>query len=878
MLATGSHEFKDVLVPLLTDANNQMRLAVIHARAELLPSSLGSNWQEEVRTWPEAARLYFFTELAHDPWLADAVEKLALSDPSPKVRWNVAHTLSWFGFTEKVEALLAPLDDQSLQNSLRASHPDEIPASLRPRVVALHERSYAETSDPLEHLRLLHILQSFGGQKIAERLKVDLGGLGPDSLKSENQARIRWALEELQKSDADWVSEWVARKVLDKSSWFGASAGLITRIPNEERESLYARFSTEVLDAGEQQRVLLVLASQADASFASRVFSKACEIRRGISLVPGQDQPKWDLFRQMIELLKSIGPQKMLDGVLDRLDQKPDVVELEMLTDGLPAMNPASADTRSSVSEETRLKLRDYLKKGAELGAAADGLRASTRAHLAQLLANVGEREDLKDIRRLIEADRVRFQTAQEARMKGDRSHDEMGYGLLYFAAVTTVDPVAADDVLVELIGQQEYEWVLAQQLPLLARKGSGQPGFGTIRMDFAKIWKARAGQTDDSFVEERRSRYADAILGAIERIKKEREGAPDKRGFDHRLKLLAGALAALDGRRSAKLVLELIELPARWDGWTRVGALESLLVWGVRLSLEKVLRILDPVIQEVRASGIYSNNQNAWLFARCLAVTAFVEQPAAGVAKIRELLSDLRFRPHEMGTAVAALGASRCDDALEVLMELAGADGKGVEALREPWIEAIRALGGKSADQVLLSFVDPNAKVFTSDFIPDYRHGDLLARLLAERAAESGEFKADLVRFANGDLPPAKRLLLAKAFGRSRTEADLVEGLCVLRDDGSGVPYEFLRSIEDVVLERRPYGTSGSAYTLSPLGCNAVRRRLFEMAIGDPNRKRSAFALIGQIELWRLEHGRPADEPRHPVVDSHVSWPPLVS
>lgn len=128
--------------------------------------------------------------------------------------------------------------------------------------------------------------------------------------------------------------------------------------------------------------------------------------------------------------------------------------------------------------------------------------------------------------------------------------------------------------------------------------------------------------------------------------------------------------------------------------------------------------------------------------------------------------------------------------------------------------------------------------------------------------------------------MPPraTSRLLLAKVFGRSRTEEDLVEGLWVLRDDGSGVPYELVPSIEDVFLERRPYGTSGNAYTLSPLGCNTVRRRQFEMAIGDPGRRRSAFALIGQIEVWRLEHGRPANEPRHPVIDSDISWPPLLN
>jgi hypothetical protein len=56
-----------------------------------------------------------------------------------------------------------------------------------------------------------------------------------------------------------------------------------------------------------------------------------------------------------------------------------------------------------------------------------DGLRASTRAHLAQLLANVGEREDLEDIRRLIEAESTRFEKAQAARMKGDRRRETTG-------------------------------------------------------------------------------------------------------------------------------------------------------------------------------------------------------------------------------------------------------------------------------------------------------------------------------------------------------------------------------------------------------------------------------------------------------------------
>lgn len=530
------------------------------------------------------------------------------------------------------------------------------------------------------------------------------------------------------------------------------------------------------------------------------------------------------------------------------------------------------------VSEEMRPKLRAYLKRGAELGTDPEGLRANTRAHLAQLLANVGEREDLADIRRLIEADSIRFQRAQEARRKGDRSHDETGYGLLYFDAVTMVDPVAADQVLVDLIGTQEYEWVLAQRLPGLARKSTSQLGFGTNRMDFGKIWKSREGESDESFVEERRSRFADAIREGIVRIQREREGAADKRGFDYRLKILGGALAALDGKRSANLVLEVMKLPGRWDGWTRVGTLENLLVSGVRLSLEEVLRVLDPTMQELRSSGMYNDNQSVWLFARCLCVMAFVDPPAEGVAKIRELVSSLRFPAHELGIVVAALGASRCDDAIDFLMEFAGPDGKGLEAIGETWIEAIGALRGPRSNEILLSFVDPDAKLFTREFIPDHRNGDLLARLLAERAEVDGAVKAELVRLANDDLSPLKRMLLAKVFARFRREEDLVAGLSILRDDGTGVPYELFRSMESAFLEHRPYGSGGNTFTLVPRGSNAVRKRLFEMSQNDPLRKLSAFALLGQIEVWRLEHGRPADEPRHPAIESDISWPPLLS
>ncbi len=878
MLETGSDDFKDIVVPLLTAQNDQVRLAVYHGGAEFLPSSLGPHWSDVVRGWSEEARLDLILQLAHDPWLSETVEQFALADPSPKIKWNVARLLSWYGYTEKVEKLLAPLKEGDFGMAVSSLRPDEIPPSLQPRAIEIHETIYKETGHAFERLRILRLLQEFGADKVVERMKAALETLDEKQLKSGNEGGTQWALEELRKSDPRWVSEWLARKVLDGSTRFGGWNEMVTTLPAEERERLVERFGNEVLEPNEKYCVQAILAATVDAELGARLFERACEVRRGLSNTSVQDMPKWNLFRQLEDLLKAIAPRTLLDGLSNKLEKEPEVTELSVLTDVLATFNPSTTDVRKTVSDEMRQKLHSYLKRAIERAADPNGVSANVRAHLALLLAQAGGAKDMPDLRRLIDADSIRYREMQAARMHGDRSlGDSVSYVLLYIGAVTTADPEHADEVLLELLNDPQYDRFAAETLVRRARKSEGPPTLENNRLNFGKIWAGREGKETGEFVEERRSRYADAIRVLVEKLLKERNAATDKGLTDYRLKQVGSALAALDARRSAKLILEVLGVPGRHDSYTRVASLESLVVAGLLLSTAEMMNLLAPTIEELQRDML-NNDQSGWLLQRCLSLLAFADPPAEGIAKIGAILAGLRFRPYDSGGMVAALGESRCADAMDLLMELAGADGSGVEGIGEPWIKAVAQVGGKRSDEVLLSFVDPNAKIFTKGFLPDHRNGDLFARLLADRAEQDGEFKAELFRLANGDLSPVGRMLLAKTFARFQKEADLVASLCVLRDDGSGVPYEILRSIENVFLERRPYGTGGHTFTLAPRGSNALRKRLFEMTQTDPVRKRSAFALLGQIEVWRLEHGRPTDEPRHPAAESGVPWPPLLA
>jgi len=90
-----------------------------------------------------------------------------------------------------------------------------------------------------------------------------------------------------------------------------------------------------------------------------------------------------------------------------------------------------------------------------------------------------------------------------------------------------------------------------------------------------------------------------------------------------------------------------------------------------------------------------------------------------------------------------------------------------------------------------------------------------------------------------------------------------------------SPVPQGLWDQLESAFVERQPYGQDSNVFTLHARASNELRVRLFRMAHDDSKRRKSAFKLLGQIEVWRLEYGRPNDEPRHPDFVSGQSWPP---
>jgi hypothetical protein len=93
-------------------------------------------------------------------------------------------------------------------------------------------------------------------------------------------------------------------------------------------------------------------------------------------------------------------------------------------------------------------------------------------------------------------------------------------------------DPEHGDEVLLEMLSEEQYERFVAEELVRRAKKSKAQPTLGIRPPAFEKVWAAREGTETEEYVEERRSRYADAPRLLVEKILAERATTTNTRAI----------------------------------------------------------------------------------------------------------------------------------------------------------------------------------------------------------------------------------------------------------------------------------------------------------------------------------------------------------
>jgi len=879
MIATGSDDFIDIILPLLTSNDQQVRLNTYRTGAGFHLSILGPEWQNIVKGWKEDARIEFVFEVTGNRWMPDAVKDFALGDPSSKVRAAAVQALSWVGSDQDIVKLLEALDEGSFEQAVQKMHAEEIPPSYHTRALASYQKIVSESKDPLTRLRFLLKGAELGETGIAEKIKHELTALPLGKIEDAGEFVIKPAINIVRKTDPQWVSYWVAGRIVDGSLWRDSWMVHVTSIPEDMKETLLQKVSGEDLQHA-HKREIGVLAVFADSSLAEIIFSKLFAIRRSITLPRDPaNQAKWTITRQLEDLLRTLPPNIAVAGLSNLFVREFDSIEFTVVIHAFSTVGRDEPDLRPLLQDDLRQSLRRYLKNGLNFVLSQDDFSGETKANLASALARVGEPEDMLDLSQLIQADIQRERKGRAAWVRGERSKFAngglMSYTNWHVRAVTSLNPESAEAILLHVLDEPEYETEAASALVRLARTRVAEELFSFKPTDYSVVWEARAGRIPNEFDEERRRRYATAIKQRINTLLDERARTAKTATYDGRLKGLTKILATLDSHDSAELILNIMALPGKWDGWTRVDVLASLLFSGVQLPTEATLNVLNPTIEHMVAEGLW-NHDNRLVLMNCLCLLPFLDDPSVGFARLRQVILETKFPVYELRDIVTAVGGSRCDEALIFLREIAGSLGDKLKQIMKEWIKAIAAIGSQESKRLLLSFIDAEAKEFQADVSLDDHESDLLAGFIADIALAEEGVKNHLIQLCDSRLSFTKRLILSKVIARLNTLDAVIAGLSLIDDSAEpSVPYGVREAIEAVFLEWRPHGKTGW-FTLVSRGSNEIRAKLFEMATKDGRRKKSAFALLGQIEVWRLEHGRPNTERRHPAFDSGEMWPPI--
>ncbi|MFL1481587.1 NACHT domain-containing protein [Pseudomonas grimontii] len=868
MLATGADDFSDIIVPLLSEQDQQTRFVTYRLWSDIHLSSLGANWPELVRGLSEDVRADFVSELLHHR-IDDEIVAFAAEDESVAVKTAAVLGLMWSGPDRALTRVLESMDEQTFEEVSRQNS-DRMPTAVKPRTIVAMRKFIESTTDHPAKLRTALELANFGETDMDGVIKDALMALSSEDVRNLGPHYIQPMLEHLRKTNPAWVSEWVAVQIAedvlyDYEYWLPFA----TVITDSLVEKYLQRVETVDLTNGRFGGITSIIAAGANENHAARVFARLREIRRKVDEDPGARIKRDGYVRRQLEAVFHHLPDDIaVAGILSSVKSL-NPLDIKVAAGLLSRIARSNLETLSLTEDDLKVRLRAYLKDSVDLVLGQDDFSGEEKANLASSIAQVGNTEDIADLVRLVHADIQRVRRGRAANAAGDRgplgNGGSMSYSSWHITAIMHLDASGAEQVLIDLLSEPEYSSEAAAAMARDFLPKSERSFNRAFRYDL--MWAAREGHIPTVGDDKRRIRLAAALNAEI---KRRRETNQDEKPAAE-LKDLAKALAAIDGRAYASVVLDVIAIPGQWGQYTCLDVAERLLMAGVVLPCTVVFALLDSVAERTEK---WMQDSDKDLIRRILALCPFVDDPAAGVTKIRNLLAKRKLQSYELRELITALGESRSDMVVDLLYELAS-DSQIFGQCEEDFINAFAKLDTPRTRELLLGFVDPDIGgiVLTRD---SYNQ-DLLVTRLADLAQRNPQAGMRLMSLCERDLAEFNRYILSRVMSRIGSPEALAVNMNLIDDaNASPVPQGVWDQLENAFVERRPYEHNSNVFTQHARASNELRILLFRMAIKDEKRKKSAFRLLGQIEKWRLEYGRPTGEPRHPDLASGQSWPPV--
>jgi hypothetical protein len=419
MIASGSEDFRDVLVPLLSSADQSVRLETYRTWEPLMLSSLGDAWEETVRQWDESARINFVSHNIRRVPLQGAILDFALSDPSPAVRTSFLSNIWWSMSSDGVARFSQSLDDHQFAELISHVPTNYLPSSLRPRVVEIYRRIAAGSTDRRQRYSAWSRTAEVGDEEAVDNLKNELTEMDNELIGKLEQHSLPPIIDLIEKTDPAWVSDWVTRHlltgVLRSESWIRRVKKLPERLRDELVERVIALDSPKATMPG----VIPLLRQFADGEIVGRLFHRLCELRPIIAMSrPGDDKrSEADSARSMEDILRNMPPNVVVERILQDVGGAAEAVEIHVIVDIFHVAGRSDSPLREGLSAELREVFQGYLKASMPTTLTMEDPHGTVKAHFATVLAQIGDASDLPEIEQLIRTDLERFRAERAAKI-----------------------------------------------------------------------------------------------------------------------------------------------------------------------------------------------------------------------------------------------------------------------------------------------------------------------------------------------------------------------------------------------------------------------------------------------------------------------------
>ncbi len=871
MLSTGVSDFSDIIWPLLENQDLQIRLNTYRLIQPFPFKCLGANWREQVDKWQEDRRAEFIQESL---WHATAegfalAEEIASSDFSLMVRIAAMDVLAWNGASETVINILKKGDLGLWEAAAKAKILHLLPVNLLVGISRKMESILEHTADEkVKHV----IINCFKEADIPGAV-----GFAKNYIETgDGSDKYKEIIAYVHKYDPTWVGQWLAEKIHQNTLLERKWSRYLEKAP----ASSIARLLEKALDEREiadiSKKRLSVFTDLRNSEVVQRLLAKYCEMHSTIrkSGRTGYRPAHLDNFR---DVLSAMHIETLIDAAVQINRTRKDVTAEWCLIDLFVRLFDTVSHRTHELTEKERNKLRELVINWIIESRDIVDESSELRAKLSRLLSHAGNASDIEFVQELLVKEIARYRKAEEARstwLLSDQSGPipiPINWARYYVDALTRIGGVRCEEILKGLLSEPGFSVEasngLIGLLPEFQRQAMPIPA---IRTDYSKIFELRKQHSEGNhgnFISAKQEEYALAIKKRVEALMEVYHDTVNKDTLSYELVRWANSLALICSEESIPLLLKIASVEG--NEWMRIELIEKLVLRGFSVSGNELYWALHPIMYKIETQPFTFDNQGTYLLIRCLTILLFSDKSELAVEKLKQLLNTKKY-DYDIQVIFDPLAASLAPHSEELLFELCD-DERALRVHYRPLLSALSKIPKQTVKEKLLNLRKSRTLMASHNFV------DHLANCLNDIASDDQEFTQEILSLCQVVDSSEDRRLLGIILRKLGGIEAAMEACYLLKDDTpDSITYDVRELILDTISEKVPAEESASTYYVMPKECNPLRERLYNLALSDPIRRKSAFLLLALIELQRNEIGKPTKEHRHPAIESRGLWPPL--